>query len=108
MNLRVAQFEQTILFDFRYTTVSFALSGRAGACVPIHRLLLQGSFDPVDIERLTAAYNAALELLRLKDKTDPICELIAAKIIVVYRSGERDPARLCARALKELGVPIPG
>jgi hypothetical protein len=75
--------------------------------VPIHRLLLQGSFDPVDIERLTAAYNAALELLRLKDKTDPICELIAAKIIVVYRSGERDPARVCARALKELGVPIP-
>jgi hypothetical protein len=75
--------------------------------VPIHRLFQQGSFDPADIERLTAAYECALELLRLKDRADPVCELIAAKIIQVYRLGERDPPRTCARAIRELGVPIP-
>lgn len=73
----------------------------------IQRLLREGSFDPEDIRRLTAAYEGALELLRLQDRSDPVTELIAAKIIQVFRSGEFDPPRLCARALKELGIPIP-
>lgn len=73
----------------------------------IQRLLTEGSFDPDDVRRLTAAYEGALDLLRLQDRRDPVTELIAAKIIQVYRLGERDPPRICARALKELGVPIP-
>jgi hypothetical protein len=48
-----------------------------------------------------------LKLLRLHDRTDPVCELIAAKIVQVFRMGERDPARICARAIKELGIPMP-
>lgn len=75
--------------------------------VAIQRLLREGSFDPEDIRRLTAAYESALELLRLQDRSDPITELIAAKIIQVFRLGEVDPPRIRARALKELGVPIP-
>jgi hypothetical protein len=75
--------------------------------VAIQRLLTEGSFDPGDVRRLTAAYEGALDLLRLQDRWDPVTELIAAKIIQVYRLGERDPPRICARALKELGVPIP-
>jgi len=46
-------------------------------------------------------------VLRLTDRSDPLCELIAAKIIQVYRLGEQDPPRLCVRAIKELGVPLP-
>jgi hypothetical protein len=30
-----------------------------------------------------------------------------AKIIAVARSGGRDPAHICAQAIKELGIPIP-
>lgn len=75
--------------------------------MPIDRLLGEGTFDQADINRMTAAYEAALRLLRLKDRNDPLCELIAAKIIQVFRSGELDPPHICARALKELGVPIP-
>ena len=75
--------------------------------MPLQRLLQQASFGPAEISALTRAYEAALDLLRLKDRTDPVCELIAAKIILVYRIGERDPAKICARAIKELGIPMP-
>jgi hypothetical protein len=64
--------------------------------VAIQRLIREASFGPDDIRRLTA-----------EDRQDPVTELIAGKIIQVYRLGEQDPPRICARALKELGVPIP-
>lgn len=75
--------------------------------MPITRLLQEASFNPDEIRRLTAAFDAALELLQLKHRADPLCDLIAAKVIQVYRTGERDPSRICARALTELGVPLP-
>ena len=56
---------------------------------------------------MTAAYEAALTKLRLVDRTDPLTELIAKKIIEVTRNGEQDPTSICARAIKELGVPLP-
>ena len=49
----------------------------------------------------------ALQLLRLVDRTDPVTEIVAKKIIEVARSGETDPPRICARALKELGIQLP-
>ena len=75
--------------------------------MPIRRLLREGSFDPEEIEQLSTAYDATLELLRLQDRTDPVCELIATKILQIYRLGEHDPSRVCARAVKELGIPMP-
>lgn len=73
----------------------------------INRLLKEAAFGPEDVRRMTAAYEAALRLLQLKDHNDPVTELVAAKIIQIFRLGEIDPPRICARALKELGVPIP-
>ena len=70
--------------------------------------LLQGSaFSPNEVANMTAAYEAALVLLRLDDRNDPITERIAEKIIAVARSGEHDPAHICALAINELGLPIP-
>ena len=77
------------------------------AGLAIYRLLQEASFDQPDIDRMTAAYEAALKMLRLADRTDPLTELIAKKIIDVARNGERDPARICSRAIKELGVKMP-
>jgi hypothetical protein len=74
--------------------------------MPIHRLLNDAAFGPDDIGRMVAAYEGAIELIRPKDRTPSMAELIAAKIIQVYRIGERDPPRICARAIKELGIPI--
>ena len=67
----------------------------------------EASFGPEDVRRLVSAYEAALELLRLRDRADSVCELVVAKLIQVYRKGERDPPRICATAITELGIPIP-
>jgi hypothetical protein len=37
----------------------------------IDRLLQNAAFGPEDIERLSAAYEEALHLLQLSDRTDP-------------------------------------
>jgi hypothetical protein len=72
----------------------------------IYGLLKESAFSPEDISRMTAAYEAALHLLRLTDRTDPVTEIVARKIIEVTGNGEHDPPRICARALKELGIPL--
>jgi len=73
----------------------------------LHRLLGEAVFSPEDIARITKAYDAALQLLRLTDQDDPVTEIVAKKIIEVTRAGERDPPKICARAIKELGIPLP-
>ena len=73
----------------------------------IHELLEEAVFPPEDIAAMTTAYDAALQLLRLTGRADPVTEIVAKKIIEIARSGERDPAKICARAIKELGIPLP-
>jgi hypothetical protein len=77
-----------------------------GEQMAIYRLLQEAAWDQADIDRMTVAYEAALKFLHLADRTDPLTELIAKKIIEVTRDGDQDPARICARAIKELGVPL--
>jgi hypothetical protein len=71
----------------------------------IYRHLNEASFGEADVERLGAAYECALKKLQLLDRDDPVTELIAGKIIEIYRSGEHDPPTVCTRVLQELGVP---
>jgi hypothetical protein len=66
-----------------------------------------GSFTPEEVAGLGTAYEAMLVVLRLDDRSDPITEIVAKKLIEVFQSGERDPTKLCNRAIKELGIPIP-
>ena len=65
----------------------------------IYRLSERQAFDPETVERLAAAYEAALKLLRISNTDDPITEIIAQREIA--QSGVRDPAKLCAAALKD-------
>jgi len=73
--------------------------------VPLSRLLQNCAFGPDDIGRMTTAYEDALRVLGLTDRTDPITEIIAKKIIDVAQTGERDPLRIRVRAIADLGVP---
>jgi hypothetical protein len=73
----------------------------------IHDLVKDSAFGPEDIDRMVAAYEAALQLLRLTKRDDPVTELVAKKIVEIALAGERDPPRICARALNELGIPLP-
>ncbi len=69
----------------------------------IYRLLKNTTFAPAEIERLVTAYEETLRALGLIDRSDPITQLVAEKIIAVGRSGIEDPAEISKVALKELG-----
>jgi hypothetical protein len=69
----------------------------------IYRLLENTTFGPVEIERLATAYAQTLRALGLKDRSDPITQIVAEKIITVGRYGIEDPAEISKLVLKELG-----
>ena len=71
----------------------------------IYKLIQNYAFEPADIERLAMAYEQTLRALRLKDRSDPITQLVAEKIIAIGRLGIEDPAEVSKLALKELGPP---
>jgi hypothetical protein len=71
----------------------------------IYKLLQNTAFEPKDIERLVAAYEQTLRALRLKDRSDPITQLVAGKIIAIGRLGIEDSEEISRLALKELGTP---
>jgi hypothetical protein len=71
--------------------------------MPIVRFLQNSAFDPEAIRVLTAAFEKACKDLGLVDRTDPLTELLAKRIIEAAQTGERDPARIEQRALEGLG-----
>jgi hypothetical protein len=70
----------------------------------IYRLLQNSPMGPEEIAVLTAAYEQTLKKLGLVDRSDPITNIVAKKIIEVGQRGVRDPEQLSSLALKELGV----
>ena len=68
----------------------------------IYKLIQNTAFEPKDIERLVTAYEQTLRALRLKDRSDPITQLVAEKIIPIGRLRIEDPAEISKLALKEL------
>ncbi len=72
--------------------------------MPIRTLLERCAFAPEDAQRIAAAYEDALRSLGLVDRNDPICEIVARKIIQIARAGTTDPAEICRRVVRELGV----
>jgi hypothetical protein len=70
----------------------------------IYRLMHHAGFAPEDVERMAAAYERALVELGLKDRNDPLTEIIAKHIIEIAHTGERDPDLICDAALKRIGT----
>jgi hypothetical protein len=50
-----------------------------------------GSFGPDEIAVMAAAFEGILSDFRLKDRDDPVVEMIARVVIELVRNGERDP-----------------
>jgi hypothetical protein len=74
--------------------------------VPI-RAILEDEYGPVfepdDVAKLTAAFEAALSKLGLVDRNDPITSTVAKLIIQLAKDGERDPEKLCDGVLEIFG-----
>jgi hypothetical protein len=69
----------------------------------IYGILHNSGLELEGIKSVAAAYEDALRMLGLKDRRDPATDLLVSKIMEVAQAGERDPARIRARAIAELG-----
>jgi hypothetical protein len=70
----------------------------------IYRLFQNSPLGPEEISRLSAAYEQTLKALCVKDRNDPLTEMIARKIIEVGQTGVKDPAQISQLAIKDLGI----
>jgi hypothetical protein len=71
--------------------------------VTIYRMLNGMAFDERSVKGMTAAYEAILVELGLTDRTDPLTELVASKIIThCQTTKECDPERLCEVVLRDI------
>ena len=72
----------------------------------IYRLLENAAYDPGRVRIMIEAYECACRELNLVgNKTDPITEIIAKKIVELTRDEvEPDPKEICERSLRELGI----
>ena len=69
----------------------------------IYRLLKNSTLEPEEIGRITEAYQA-LDTLCVKDRDDPLTEMIAKQIIKIAQAGVHDVAQLSALAVAELRI----
>lgn len=68
----------------------------------LRRLLEQSAFGPQEIKRMTDAYEIALALLGLVDRSDPITQTLARRVINAAQTGEENPNRIASLAIEEL------
>jgi hypothetical protein len=83
--------------------LSASSRGQSSWGTAIHSLFKNAPFGPEEIAILVAVYEETLRALGLKDRGDPLTEMIARKIISIAQTGIRDPDAIAKRAIKELG-----
>jgi hypothetical protein len=76
--------------------------------MPINRLLQNSKLEPAEREVLNLAFIRALRLLHLKDRSDPICEIVARKIIEIGGTGAGDPVAISEIAARQLALSCAG
>ncbi len=68
----------------------------------IDRLLQNSPMGPEEVSRITEAYQQALHTLCVKDRDDPLTEIIAKTIIRIAQTGVHDAAQISALAIEQL------
>lgn len=71
--------------------------------MPINRLLKVGKYTPEEIELLNKAFDLALRSMGLVDRNDPLCEMIARKILEAGVSIS-DPKEIADVAVARMGL----
>jgi len=62
--------------------------------MPILRLIKRGTYEPRDIQIMTEAFDEALRLAGVADRTSAFAELLARHVIAEFEKGETDPKRI--------------
>jgi len=73
--------------------------------MPINRLLSDGRLSAEEVERLNRAFTFALRAMDLVDRNDPVCEIVAKKVIEIAKAGTHDPREIAIMAARQLGIP---
>jgi len=73
----------------------------AGAAMPIRSIIQPGAFEPEVIAAMSEVLEAALKELQDTGQPNVAPEVIAGRIIVAAKLGERDPVRLREAALRK-------
>ena len=68
--------------------------------MPIQKLLATGEFTAEQQNACALAFHSTLGRLGLVDRNDPLCEMIARKIIEIEASGTGSAAAITELALK--------
>jgi hypothetical protein len=71
----------------------------------IYKLIQNTPLGPDEIQRLVAAYEETLRTLGLKERDDPITQIIAKKVFEMAQTGIEDPSEISKLAIKQLGIP---
>ena len=91
--------------EFDSTVFPRALTLARAGTMPINRLFREGKIKPEELDRLNRAFTFTLQALHLVDRNDPICEIVAHKVIEIDKAGIRDLREIAKRAAKDLGIP---
>src|SRR5262249_16844459 len=59
-------------------------------------------FDPEDIKAIAAAFDTALERLKVTDRKSAMAHLVAKTVIQIAKEGERDPERVSEKVIRLL------
>ncbi len=70
--------------------------------MPITRLLEESTFPPEQRHVLELAFNSTLRKLGLVDRHDPICEIVARKVIEIGSSGVANAVAIAEMASRQL------
>jgi hypothetical protein len=70
----------------------------------IYRLLKNSTLAPEESNRITEAYEQALHTLCVRDRDDPLGEMIAKTIIKIAQTGVHDAAQISTLTIKQIGV----
>ena len=65
---------------------------------------LECSFDPETLKCIRQAFDAACQKLSLTDKVDPFTRIVAERVILLARPGEKNPAALCERVVRSIRI----
>lgn len=74
-----------------------------GGTMPINRLP-KDKRAPEEIELLNKAFNRALNLLDVVDRNDPLCDMVARKVIEVGASVPSEPREIAEMSVARIGL----
>ncbi|WGS22472.1 MULTISPECIES: hypothetical protein [unclassified Bradyrhizobium] len=72
--------------------------------MPINRVLKTGKYTPEEIEILNKAFDLALRSMGLVDRNDPLCEMVARKVIEAGATGMSEPKEIADTAVARIGL----